>query len=83
MTHLMVLTSSLANKHLRENDLVRQCDVEEFLAAAEAQFSEDLRRRAAEFLDDGTQERSYEEWRAALETFLMVIDQDENLPYGG
>jgi hypothetical protein len=83
MTHLMVVAASLANKHLRDNGLVADCDMDEFMAEAEAQFSDELRQRAGEVVDDGSHVRTYEDWRAALVGFVGVIDQEEDVPYGG
>lgn len=83
MTHLMVVAASLANKHLRDTGLVADCEMDEFLRAAEEQFSDELRARAGEVVDDGSHVRTYEDWRDMLIGFLGVIDQEEDVPYEG
>jgi hypothetical protein len=73
------LTTTRANQHLREIGIVADCGGDEFLAAAEAEFSDELKTdlgpALSEFQDH---EYTYEEWRANLRKTLRVIDMDED-----
>jgi hypothetical protein len=80
LTRLVVLHIQLANKHLRDSGQAVDCDVPEFVEAAEAELSSEFKARVGDNVFFG-QTVSYEEWRADLERFLVVIDRDENEPY--
>ncbi len=73
----MVLVSVRANNHLREIGLHATCDVPEFLEAAEAEFSPELKRSVGEVLYDGAPPASYEEWLDELTRTIAVIDAEE------
>ena len=79
LLHLNGLMTARVDRYLRRAGLVDDCGTDEFLIAAEAEFSDDFKRRAGEYLYDG-QSRPYTEWRAELRQFLSVIDQDEDVP---
>jgi hypothetical protein len=58
------------------------CDVDEFLAAADPEFSDTLREAAGSLLSE-FEEHDYEDWLADLRDALLVIDTDEEQPFGG
>lgn len=66
-----------ANNHLREIGLHATCDVPEFLEAAEAEFSPELKRSVGEVLYDGAPPASYEDWLDDLTRTIAVIDAEE------
>jgi hypothetical protein len=72
------LLTTRANQHLRAIGIVDQCGADEFLAVAEAEFSDalktDLGPALSEFQDH---QYTYEEWRANLRLTLRAIDMDE------
>jgi hypothetical protein len=73
----------LANKRLRDLGIVDECDADEFMAAAEQQFSMEFHDQAGIYLYDGPPQ-PYEAWRA--ETYDLIaglIDEEEDLPYAG
>jgi hypothetical protein len=76
-----VVSVQLANKHLRDNGLVADCDADTFLAAAEETLPAGFRERIGDFLYEETRQSTYEEWREDILRFLVVIDQEEDLPY--
>ena len=80
--HVTVTAISLANKRLRDLDIVGECDAGDFMAAAEPAFSEELVDKAGTYLFDN-EPHTYAEWRAEVMKYLQVIDQVEDLPYGG
>ena len=73
------LTTTRANQYLREIGIVADCGADEFLAAAEAEFSDELKTdlgpALSEFQDH---DYTYEEWRADLRKTLRAIDMDED-----
>lgn len=73
----MVLLSARANDYLRELGLHASCDVPEFLAAAEAEFSPQLRDGVGDALYDGVPPATYEEWKSELTLMLGIIDAEE------
>lgn len=73
----MVLLSARANEYLRDTDLHASCDIPEFLAAAEAQFSPQLKDRVGTALYDGAPPATYEEWKSELTLMLGIIDAEE------
>jgi len=77
LTHAMVLVSDLANRHLRATGLHADCDVPEFMGAAEAEFSSELRDSVGAFLYDGRPPATYDEWLEQLNRNIVVIDQEE------
>ena len=81
LTHVMVLHIQLANKHLRDTAQAVDCDVPEFIEAAVVAFSPEFRERVGANAFHG-QIVSFEQWLEDLERFLIVIDQDEDAPYG-
>lgn len=81
LANAAVVSVQLANKHLRDNGMVADCDAETFLAAAELTLPAGFRERIGDYLFGETQQSSYEEWREDMLRFLTVIDQGEHLPY--
>lgn len=73
------LLTTRANQYLRRQGMVTDCDVDEFVTAAESQFSQRFKDGAGSILSD-TGTVSYEEYLDALRDILKVIDQDEHLP---
>lgn len=80
LTGAIVLVVGRANQNLRDRGMVKQCGVDEFIAAAELQFSEPFKSRVGDYLFDGT-ERPYSEWLADLKRFARVIDMGEDEPF--
>lgn len=78
-SHVMSLTTSLANLHLRRIGIVAACGVDEFLAGAEQDFSPELKAQAGKYLDDG-REVDYATWLAALRGLVQIIDMEEDAP---
>lgn len=76
LNDLKVLAAIRANQHLRERGLIQECGVEEFVAAAEAAFSDEFRSRAGDFLSDGDPV-SFEAWLEDLRSVLVILDQEE------
>lgn len=74
----MVLLSARANDYLKEHGLHASCDVPEFLAAAETQFSEELRRGVEDAFYDGAPRATYDEWKRELMLMLGIIDAEES-----
>ncbi len=77
--HTISLTLSLANLHLRRSGIIAQCDADEFMAAAEAQFSAELKRDAGSYLDDGPAV-AYDVWLDTLKSMATIIDLEEDVP---
>lgn len=73
----MTLTASLANARLDDLGLRSACDAPEFLAAAEREFSEELRATVGQVLFDGQPVATYEEWLADVERSVSVIDTED------
>lgn len=82
----MGLVTVRANQHLRDRGMVKACGVDEFMRAAEARFSPELKARAGDYLYDSTT-RPYAEWLADVRRTVGVIDMAEDeaflLPSGG
>jgi hypothetical protein len=66
-----------ADDRLEELDLRADCDSEEFLGAAEVQFSEELRATVGGALYDGDPPATYEEWLADVADSVRVIDTED------
>lgn len=75
-----LLVIARANQYLREHGLVAECGVEEFLSAAESQFSDAFKSRVGDYLYDGTSS-SYSEWLGELRRNVRVIDMEEDEPF--
>ncbi len=73
----MVLVSARANDHLREQGIHADCDMPEFLEAAEGEFSAALRDGVGIALYDGAPPATYAEWRSELTLMLGIIDAEE------
>lgn len=76
--HRESLAVSLANNHLREMGLIRDCGVDGFLAVSEQQFSDEFRMVIGQYAWDGPRHGTYEEWLDQLREYLQVIDMDES-----
>lgn len=80
---LNVVALQLANKRLRDLGIVDECGADEFMAAAEHEFTSEFREQAGEYLYDGPP-LPFDAWRA--ETLALVrglIDQEGDAPYDG
>lgn len=73
---LVVITSDM-NTRLRELNLNAGCDVPEFLAAAEPQFSAALRDGVGDSLFDGNPVMTYRDWLDDVTKVVRVIDDGE------
>jgi len=73
------LLTARANQHLRAIGIVAECGVDEFLAAAEMRFTEELRTQVGPALSE-PQPLSYADWLADLRRTLRAIDMEENAP---
>ncbi len=78
----MSLLTSLANARLRTIGEVAKCSAPQFLAAAEPQFSADLRAHAGQHLYDGAVV-DYAAWKGELLRFLEIIDLNEGVSSHG
>ena len=70
-----------ANQHLRRSGIIDECSAAAFLAAAEPEFSDELKSELGPVLSE-IQDRqiTYDDWRADLLDTLSVIDEDEDEP---
>lgn len=73
----LVVTTVDMNTRLTELALQADCDVPEFMAAAEARFSETLRAGAGDALYDGDPSATYEEWLQDVRNVVRMIDDGE------
>jgi hypothetical protein len=62
---------------MRELGIVQSCDMPEFLAAAEPQFSQRLRSGVGAALFDGDPVMTYQDWVADVKKVVRMIDQNE------
>lgn len=64
---------------MRLNDLglLPSCDVPDFLATAEPQFSEELKAGVGKSLFDGAPDASAADWDAAVVRAIRIIDEGE------
>lgn len=79
LTHLLVPHVQVANKHFRDTGLAADCDAEEFMAAADSEFSPDFKERIGKLAF--SEAVTYDAWMEDLGRFLVVIDRDETEPY--
>jgi hypothetical protein len=77
--HFTTVAASLANNHIREIGLIKECSAEPFVAEAETRFSADLRDHAGELLADGDPV-PYDQWRDELLDLMALIDLEEDGP---
>lgn len=77
--HVTTVALSLANLHLRQIGIIRECGADEFMAAAELEFSPDLKAQAGTYLHDGPAV-TYDAWLANLHGIAVIIDIDEGAP---
>jgi len=73
----LVLSSIVAGMRLDELGLLASCDVPEFLQAAKAQFSDQLKAGVGSVLFDGSPIATDREWEAALVRAIGIIDEGE------
>jgi hypothetical protein len=73
----LVLGSIVAGMRLDELGLLAACDVPEFLPAAKRQFSEELKGRVASAPFDGSPIATPQDWDAALNRAIGIIDDGE------
>lgn len=75
------LLTARANQHLRRIGIVADCRADEFLAAAEPHFSDELKAGLGPALSQFQDHPyTYEEWRVDLLQTLSAIDMDEDEP---
>lgn len=77
------LTTGLANKHLRDNRLTPTCQVDEFMAAGESQFSERLVKEVGSVMYEGSPVVDYSQWRERIVDRVSTILADPHAPYQG
>ena len=68
-----------ANLHLRRIGIIAQCGVDEFMAAAETQFSAELKVEAGTYLADGPPV-AYAVSLDWVRSFATIIDMEEDAP---
>jgi hypothetical protein len=73
----LVITTADLNQRLQALSLQADCDLEEFMAAAEPLFSEKVRAGAGNALYDGDPVATYEEWLADVRKVVRSIDEGE------
>lgn len=73
----LVITTADLNQQLQALSLQADCDLEEFMAAAEPLFSEKVRAGAGNALYDGDPVATYEEWLADVRKVVRSIDEGE------
>lgn len=78
-TQVASVAISLANLHLRRIGIIATCGVDEFMTAAETQFSDEFKAQAGSYRDDGPPV-SYEKYLAALRGLVSIIDAEESAP---
>lgn len=74
--HVMTVTTSLANAYLRKIGIIKACGVDEFMAAAQAEFSGDFKAMAGTYLYDGPP-ATFEDWLAEFRSVVRIIDMEE------
>ena len=76
---ITVVTTSLANRHIRRQGLIRECDAETFVKDAERGFSDRFRSTIGGYLHDGPVV-DYQTWRSTLVIKLGILDVEEDAP---
>ena len=75
-SHVMTVTTSLANAYLRQIGIIKKCGVDEFMAAAQTEFSSDFKTLAGTYLNDGPPV-TFDEWLAEWRSVVRIIDMEE------
>lgn len=75
-SHVMTVTTSLANAYLRQIGIIKACGVDEFMAAAQTEFSSDFHTMAGTYLNDGPP-MTFEDWLAEWRSVVRIIDMEE------
>jgi hypothetical protein len=78
-TYSQMYLSDRANKYLRDNGMVKACDADEFVRAAEPMFSAEVRANAPILLFDP--QATYADWIAGVRKEIGIIDLEEDSPY--
>jgi hypothetical protein len=73
----LVLSSIVAGMRLDQLGLLADCDVPEFVPAAKAQFSDELRAGIGSALFDGNPMATEQDWEDALVRAIRIIDEGE------
>lgn len=73
----LVITTVDMNSRMRELGLRADCDLPEFMAAAEPLFSAELRAGVGSALYDDKPPATYEEWLDDVRRVVRVIDDEE------
>lgn len=73
----LVITTIDMNVRMREVGLQADCDLPEFMAAAEPLFSAEIRARVGDALYDGKPPATYDEWLQDVRKVARLIDDGE------
>jgi hypothetical protein len=73
----LVITMADLNQQLQALSLQADCDLPEFMAAAEPLFSAKVRAEAGNAMFDGDPPATYEEWLADVRKVVRSIDDGE------
>jgi hypothetical protein len=73
----LILTTTDMNTRLTELGLQADCDLPEFMAAAEPMFSGALKAGVGDALYDGKPPATYEEWLQDVSHVVRMIDEGE------
>jgi hypothetical protein len=74
--HVMTVTTTLANAHLRSIGIIKECGVDEFMAAANDEFTAEFKRLAGVYLNDGPA-MTFDDWLAEWKSVVQIIDMEE------
>ena len=74
--HVMTAATSLANAYLRQIGIIKECSVDEFVAAAQPEFSNDFQALAGTYLNDGAP-ATFGDWLAEWRSVVRIIDMEE------
>jgi hypothetical protein len=77
--NVVVVTSQLANLHVRRSGLIKECTAAAFIDAADSRFTPKFRKIVGQYLYDGPAV-DYATWRANLSRELSILDRDEDVP---
>jgi hypothetical protein len=77
--NVVVVTSQLANLHVRRSGLIKECTASAFVDAADSAFTPEFRNVVGRYLHDGPAV-DYATWRASLSQELSILDRDEDVP---
>lgn len=61
---------------LRQIGIIKKCGVDEFVAAAQSEFSNDFQALAGTYLNDGAP-ATFADWLAEWRSVVRIIDMEE------